>query len=860
MASYSSFTAGLRSNPEFDFDTSTTRKPNGRFWNRPVVNAKTAGRPVFSLRSLFTSNTAEPSMPSFTDLSQQASPISPLGFVPTPDYADKGFRRFHQHSISDSTATFGSTDSSPTTTCSTVDDSSATEPSPGSSPESPPPSSYEGSMLRPHTSSDYGTPFFELQRAPPLKKGRNLKNLAVNTSTHNARAASTSSLPLSIQPTSDSEPSMMSPSFTRPPAPPKRKPSNLGLTILTPATTNPETGPMKLAIPPTPGFGRPATLRHFQSSPSLPLFPASVSIGRPSLRLGLNTTLETILSPIAPPQVQIQTDDEQNFDVPLSREEKPEAYPDGPITVYEPHIDLYLEPTAAQASKYDVVMNVASEVRNPFTDPVPPSAPEPEMRLDGGGGIQFAPRRETPIDDVRQPSSPTTPKATPLNASFPHQTMYSERQPEYIHIPWEHNSDIVPDLFRLVKLMDERVQEGKSVLVHCQCGVSRSASLVVAYGLYKDPSMSVQEAYDAVKQRSKWIGPNMNLIMQLQEFRSSLARGGLLPDNRGLSPITPSSAFGDWPGPFSGRALQVGPHAGNLTAPGPGSIRPPTSGSLPALSPTPSSAPLVAPWLTSTTGSKQIHSEPESMRVSSPYVDTSGHVVPILKVVEPERIDSTVQTSLFLSEKDNEATTPTGSMPSPRSAEFAMTDLKPPAEVDSEDAFGLMSPTATEFKSSPFDRPALLAQLGMGSMRQQDDLPLRTRSLRSATPQPNAHTNGQNLQTPNGRRLRGKISSPSLREQQQLRQAQADIESKLHREQQSRLVPQGSTEHAFGGLDDALMSPRATEFTQNHFATLAPISTEASVDDGAPRTVDLDPRSPAQVGVSPITRNIGDVL
>ncbi|KAF1823562.1 DSPc-domain-containing protein, partial [Dissoconium aciculare CBS 342.82] len=153
-------------------------------------------------------------------------------------------------------------------------------------------------------------------------------------------------------------------------------------------------------------------------------------------------------------------------------EEKPEAYPNGPICIYEPNVYLYLEPTAAQASTFDVILNVASEVRNPFKYVA---------------------------------------------------TLAEEKQPEYIHIPWEHNSDIVPELLGLCKMMDEKVNEGKRVLVHCQCGVSRSASLVVAYGLYKAPQLSVQEAYDFVKSRSKWIGPNMNLIMQLQEFRSSLA-------------------------------------------------------------------------------------------------------------------------------------------------------------------------------------------------------------------------------------------------------------------------------------------------------------------------------------------------
>lgn len=223
------------------------------------------------------------------------------------------------------------------------------------------------------------------------------------------------------------------------------------------------------------------------------------------------TTLETILSPTEGPQIQAKVDEEQNFDVPLSREEKPEAYPEGPICVYEPYIDLYLEPTAEQARQYDVIMNVAVEVRNPLDPFMEPKSPDPEVRLDGGGGIQYAPKRDKIGPASEQPSSPTTPKAAPATCqpSSDSNLYTSVREPEYIHIPWEHNSDIVPDLFGLVKLIDEKVNEKKRVLVHCQCGVSRSASLVVAYGLYKDPSLSVQEAYDAVKAKSKWIGPNM---------------------------------------------------------------------------------------------------------------------------------------------------------------------------------------------------------------------------------------------------------------------------------------------------------------------------------------------------------------
>jgi tyrosine-protein phosphatase len=48
---------------------------------------------------------------------------------------------------------------------------------------------------------------------------------------------------------------------------------------------------------------------------------------------------------------------------------------------------------------------------------------------------------------------------------------------------------------------------------------------VVAYGLFKNPQLTVQDAYNIVKGHSRWIGPNMNLIYQLSEFKSKLQRG-----------------------------------------------------------------------------------------------------------------------------------------------------------------------------------------------------------------------------------------------------------------------------------------------------------------------------------------------
>jgi tyrosine-protein phosphatase len=564
------------------------------------------------------------------------------------------------------------------------------------------------------------------------------------------------------------------------------------------------------------------------------------------------------------PVQQPADEDEQNFDIPLSKEEKPEAYPDGPICVYEPFIDLYLEPNAKQCRQYDVVLNVASEVQNPLIEQPACISEEPEIRIDGGGGIQYAPKRDrmpAQTDETSSSShhdgSPTTPKATSSsNGGLVGQSMPLRKEPEYIHIMWEHNSDIVPDLLRLVKLIDEKFMEGKRILVHCQCGVSRSASLVVAYGLYKDPTLSVQEAYDAVKKRSKWIGPNMNLIMQLQEFRTSLHRGGLLAADRGQSPLTPSSALSEWGGPFSSILSQGPPSSAGIGA----GTSSQTSNAVPNLTSGPSSAKSAFEWplKPSSPPSGQRARAISAVKPGSAYVNASGRVVPVvpvlnvpvLNVVEPDAPTSRTsrpQDATFDTSHDSDSATPTGLSSVSRAEEFAMTPLQPSPDVDPADSFGLMSPTSTEFASSPFDRSMLLAQLGMGPVN-PDDRPRRSASLKSKSPPD--QRNGDSLAA-RPQRLRGKISSPTLREQEQLQSLQARIEASLPR----RTAPPPT----FEGIDEALMSPRATEFTQNPFALSLSIPAAAPQDD-APRTTDSDPRSPATKGVSPIVRNILDVL
>ncbi|KAI9774390.1 MAG: hypothetical protein M1840_004284 [Geoglossum simile] len=489
------------------------------------------------------------------------------------------FETSHQHHDSTSTSTSASADSSPTTTISTVDSSSIADTSPGSSPESPisilPLSSFSSRRCGIPSAEDLSIcsptspPPGYNRPLSPGRKARNTKNLSLNMVAPTRNTPPPPALQINTAAFGDCSLPMTapsSPSFIVPPKPPKRKPS--GLTIMPPGTGNlMERGNKGLRIvPPTPSNYRPALLRHHQSSPSLSLFSPTVGVEggmqlpsfgnqraaklfHPPRQIQAipypeSTDLVDPVSEQASPAKSLRLDqlEEEDIEPPLSQEVKSPAYPSGPVCIYDPYVYLYLEPNDEEASHFDVVLNVAREVKNPFKVAAEKREQEAKAQATLETKDQELHDVDVPVPETastiatfhtalesiynQTPTtlSPTTPKA-----------VEPPREPEYVYIPWDHNTNIVDDLLRLVELIDDRVKQGKRVLVHCQCGVSRSASLIIAYGLYKKPSQTVQEAYDAVKERSRWIGPNMSLIYQLSEFRNALARknGQIQPGYRG---------------------------------------------------------------------------------------------------------------------------------------------------------------------------------------------------------------------------------------------------------------------------------------------------------------------------------------
>ncbi|CAK7223593.1 tyrosine/serine/threonine protein phosphatase [Sporothrix eucalyptigena] len=527
----------------------------------------------------------------------------------------------HRHHDSTSTQMSESADSSPTTTMSCTDSSSLSDPSPSSSPDSPinlvPLQAFPGPSFGGFSSMSVGLASLSvidpnnnnLERpmtSPSPRRARNMKGLSIQPPFVSPTLSAT---------TQTSEPT--SPSFIKPQIPAmKRKPSQLSLKT----TTHELIKSTAIEVPQSPSLVIPPilqrrALKHSTSSPHILSSLKSSTFGpqggmtfptvlernesglseflRPSKPAGPAGFDATILEEESPIRAQIANRAAYEFEpyheVENNEDQKTPGYPDGPIAIYDDNVFLYLEPTAEEASRFDVVINVAREVNNPFKRnnvpahdtppapqpqqkppqlqfpqelriPVPKLAPilEPEMEQEPEPTTHQQSNNDS-IPMVIEPTIPmvveptaetttTTPATTSrlkrkapslsLSLSEPTTTEVSHedntpttpkaslslKEPEYIHIPWDHNTDIGTDLMMLCETIDKRTKEGKKVLIHCQQGASRSASLIIAYGMYQNPELSVNDSYYAAQAKSRWISPNMRLMYCLQDFQKEVSK------------------------------------------------------------------------------------------------------------------------------------------------------------------------------------------------------------------------------------------------------------------------------------------------------------------------------------------------
>ena len=109
-----------------------------------------------------------------------------------------------------------------------------------------------------------------------------------------------------------------------------------------------------------------------------------------------------------------------------------------------------------------------------------------------------------------------------INATTNEPTPYPE---SYDYLRVNVNDDPSEQIFPFFRLAAEFIQRhlnlGQGVLVHCQMGISRSATLVIAY-LMIDGHKTLGDAFQQVSSVRKQIDPNEGFMRQLRELEISL--------------------------------------------------------------------------------------------------------------------------------------------------------------------------------------------------------------------------------------------------------------------------------------------------------------------------------------------------
>ncbi|GAA5892024.1 hypothetical protein JCM6882_005665 [Rhodosporidiobolus microsporus] len=166
--------------------------------------------------------------------------------------------------------------------------------------------------------------------------------------------------------------------------------------------------------------------------------------------------------------------------------------------------------------------------------PVPRRSPPRPLRLASTTKPASSASASTPV-----PASRTTSTRSPGAVRIARNARTGRPALEYLWLKWGHDeSDLVEakKFQAAFDFLDEARERGERVLVHCQCGVSRSATVVIAYCM-REAARALEEGRDAkglegctgmhdtysfVKEKSEWVGPNLSLVFQLVAYERTL--------------------------------------------------------------------------------------------------------------------------------------------------------------------------------------------------------------------------------------------------------------------------------------------------------------------------------------------------
>ncbi|KAI9299866.1 protein-tyrosine phosphatase-like protein [Cunninghamella echinulata] len=256
----------------------------------------------------------------------------------------------------------------------------------------------------------------------------------------------------------------------------------------------------------------------------LPLRPLSANLSSPTSPLAQrrkrnNKNLSLCLTPSSSTQLDI------NQFIPPSTPFQPKQvkyYENGPICIL-PGIylgDEYNATNDEQLKLYKInyIMNVATEVNHPRIDSFD--------KWDSNDDDQVlpCPTLSTSSSSTNSSSSSSlslTASSSPTSSSSP--STENNKMIKYKKRSWHHQ--IMDNDQSSLKELHDAVMDiafvkelnNKNILIHCQCGLARSASIIIAYVMYTR-QLSMQMALLEVKKQAPHINPNFSLMYHLREY------------------------------------------------------------------------------------------------------------------------------------------------------------------------------------------------------------------------------------------------------------------------------------------------------------------------------------------------------